>query len=241
MGGVGWGLAAGGTLLIVACSVCDAAAPPAKDLSSPIQAKRDSAATSLRASYGPTPRSKWEPMVRKLVPGMTKAQMMAKFAPRKLVPEGSFAGGGDETARYRIDDDWIIVCAFVDRSIRPDMANGRLVGEPELVASTKHYWVKPPVGFSGTWTVYFANGQKSDEIQYRNGSYFGTFTSFRDDGSKAVVQHYDAKGANGEDTGYHRNGMIAYRGQYKDGKRAGTWTWYDETGKVTSSQEALDR
>lgn len=49
-------------------------------------------------------------------------------------------------------------------------------------------WVAPPADFTGVWTTYFANGQRSHEIHYSNGRYSGIFTAFHSNGSKAYVQ-----------------------------------------------------
>jgi hypothetical protein len=54
-----------------------ATAAPRDDLSSPVQATRDAAAKTLRASYKPAPRSKWEPVVAALKKGTTKANVLA--------------------------------------------------------------------------------------------------------------------------------------------------------------------
>ena len=105
----------------------------------------------------------------------------------------------------------------------------------------QHVWVEPPEGFSGTWTTYFINGQRSHEIHYAGGRYSGVFTAFRSDGSKACVQHYGPNGAEGEDTGYFPSGRIAYRGFHKDGKQVGTWTHYNEDGSVQSTKEYPER
>ncbi len=95
-------------------------------------------------------------------------------------------------------------------------------------ATTTFYWHLGDV---------FPNGQRSHEIHYQNGQYFGTFTSFRSDGSKCVIQHYDASGCNGEDTGYFPSGKIMYRGYYKANKQVGIWTWYNEDGSVRETQD----
>ena len=101
-------------------------------------------------------------------------------------------------------------------------------------------WVAPSSGFTGVWITYFVNGRRSHQIHYKNGRYFGTFTTFRSDGSKAVVQHYGVEGVEGEDTGYFPSGALMYRGQYSKGAQSGTWVWYNEDGSVRSTQEYPD-
>jgi antitoxin component YwqK of YwqJK toxin-antitoxin module len=97
--------------------------------------------------------------------------------------------------------------------------------------------VAPAASFSGVWTVYFVNGQRSHEIHYADGKYFGEFTAFRSDGSKLFVQHYGPSGIDGEDTGYFPSGRIMYRAYYKKGTAIGTWTHYNEDGSVRSTTE----
>ncbi len=206
-------------------------AGPREDLASPSQEKRDAAAAKLRTSFKPTPRGKLDALVAKIQkPGMTKPKALALLKPFKPQMEGGGAGGGGETIQYRIDDSWIVECGFSTRSDASVLA-------ARLVPSVRGVWVEPPKKFTGVWTTYYANGQRSNEITYKDGKYDGTFTSFHQDGSKATVQTYGPNGANGDDTGYHPNGKVAYRGSYKDGKQVGVWTWYDENGKVTSTKQ----
>lgn len=215
-------------LLVVAPA---ASAGPREDLASASQTTRDTAAAKLRTSFKPTPRAKLDALVAKIKkPGMTKQKTLALLKPYKPQTEGGGAGGGGETILYRIDDSWIIECGFSTRG------DGSVLAA-RLVASVRGVWVEPPKGFTGVWTTYYANGQRSNEITYKDGKYDGTFTSFHQDGSKATVQSYGPNGANGDDTGYHPNGKVAYRGSYKDGKQVGVWTWYDENGKVTSTKQ----
>ncbi|MEO8703171.1 MAG: hypothetical protein ABI867_24205 [Kofleriaceae bacterium] len=215
-------------LLVVMTTVADAS--PRDELASPVQATRDAAAKQIRATFKPSPRAQWDKVVASIKKGTTEQAMLAQLAPYKPTPEGGAAGGGGSTMSYRIDDSWIIVCAFTTADMK--------LFEIKLVPSVRDLWVEPPKGFTGVWTTYRANGVRSHEIHYQGGTYAGTFTSFHEDGSKSVVQTYGPKGVTGDDTGYYPSGKLAYKGQYLDGKRIGTWTHYDETGKVTSIEIA---
>jgi hypothetical protein len=220
-----------GVVLALLIAVQSAQSAPRDDLSSPSQQKRDAAAATLRKTFKPTPRSKFERLLKQVTePRMTKTKVLALLKAYKAKLETSASGGGGETAGYRLDDTWMIACHFSDRG--DDQAFGA-----ELAQSTQSIFVAPPKRFTGVWTTYYVNGQRSNEITYKDGVYDGTFTSFHDDGSKSVVQHYGPKGADGEDIGYHRAGQVAYRGTYKEGKQVGTWTWFDEAGKVTSTKQ----
>ncbi|HEU0035007.1 MAG TPA: hypothetical protein VFQ53_30485 [Kofleriaceae bacterium] len=224
-------LVLGVVIAIASLVAVDGWASPRTDLESPAQATRDTAAAIVRKTWKPTPRSRYAPLVQAIrKPGMTKPKVLALLTPYKPRMEGAGAGGGGETIVYRLDDAWALECGFSER--------GKLeVLGVELVESVRDVWVEPPKGFTGVWTTYHANGQRSHEIHYKQGTYDGTNTSFHADGSKAVVQTYGPQGAEGDDIGYHPNGKVAYRGTYKAGKQVGTWTWYDEAGKVTSTKQ----
>jgi antitoxin component YwqK of YwqJK toxin-antitoxin module len=146
-----------------------------------------------------------------------------------VTPEGGAGSGQSHSMSYRLDNEWILTCWFQNE--------GDILIERELSHALKHIWVNPPKGFTGKWITFFVNGQKSHEINYRNGKYFGELISYHSDGSRNFVQHYTEKGADGADTGYYPSGKIAYRAQYRDNKQAGTWIWYDESGRVTSTKE----
>ena len=206
-------------------------ANPLADLTSPDQAVRDKAAAELHKAFQDTPETKWTPIVEKLTKGQSKTNVLELLRPFdvRAAGEGSCAGGGSYSESYRLDNEWLLVCWFQNV--------GNTLIDRQLTRSMKHVWTAPPKDYTGKWIVYFVNGQKSHEIDYRNGQYVGEFISYRPDGTKCVVQHYTETGANGDDTGYNPSGKVTYRGRYKDGKQIGTWTWYDEEGNVTSTQE----
>jgi len=138
-------------------------------------------------------------------------------------------GGGSYQQSYRLDDLWLVECCFTNSDNKLFLIR--------LYAFLRSVWVPPCPHFTGVWVTYFLNGQKSHEIHYKDGLNFWEFTSFRPDGSKCVVQHYNSSGCDGEDTGYYPSGKINYRGCYKSGKQVGTWTWYNEDGSVKSTQD----
>lgn len=148
--------------------------------------------------------------------------------PYAATMEGAVAGGGSRTESYRLDDVWMLICSY---------GRSDELFRAELSEQIRHVWVAPSSDFSGVWTTYFVNGQRGHEIHYANGRYFGTLATFRSDGSKLVVQHYGAKGAEGEDTGYFPSGAPMYRGQYSRGEQTGTWVWYNKDGSVRATEE----
>src|SRR5947207_933076 len=64
------------------------------------------------------------------------------------------------------------------------------VTRAELVESLQRLWVNPPADFTGRWTTYHVNGQKSHAIDYREGKYDGEWIGFHPNGRPNVIQHY---------------------------------------------------
>lgn len=219
-------------LAVVGCLLmAHLSAAPLDDLRSPSQQVRDSAAQILRTSFVPTPRSQWEPIVAALKPGLSKESVLLQLAPYSVTGEGTLRGGGSTIELYRLDDVW---------TLKGCHGRSNDLSGTQLIEHLRRVWVAPAANFTGVWTTYFVNGQRSYEIHYRNGQHFGTFTSFHPDGSKSVVQHYGAAGVEGEGTGYFPSGAVKYRGQYSNGAQSGTWVWYNEDGSVESTQEYPD-
>lgn len=208
-----------------------ALATPREDSASASQEVRDAAARELRVSFVPPPRSKWEPVVAAIKAGDRKEYVMGLLEPFKVTTEFGVGSGQSFSESYRLDDMWLLTCSFRRTGKTAEVFR---VG---LTQQLRHIWVAPAATFSGTWTVYFVNGQRSHEINYADGRYFGTFTAFRPDGSKACVQHYGVSGIDGEDTGYFPSGRVSYRGFHKNGSPVGTWTHYNEDGSVQSTKE----
>jgi hypothetical protein len=215
--------------VLVGCLLAaSVSAAPRDDLNSSSQQVRDAAAALLRTSYVPPPRSRWEAVLAALQPGSSRDLVLQILQPYAITKAGAMAGGGSTTELYRLDDLWVLRCDY-GRS-------GELFAS-KLIEQMRYVWVTPAADFTGVWITYYVNGQRSHEIQYRKGQHFGTITTFHSNGSKAVVQHHGAEGAEGEDIGYFRSGAVAYRGQYSKNEQVGTWVWYNEDGSVQSTQE----
>jgi antitoxin component YwqK of YwqJK toxin-antitoxin module len=200
-------------------------------LNSPSQAVRDAAAEQLRKVYKPAPHGHWEPVIAKIKPGEKKEAVVERI--KEAMGEGKsemgVGTGQSHMQCYRLDDRWLARCWFFNE--------GNVLREISLVEHMRHVWVAPPEDFSGVWITYFSNGQKSHEINYKNGKYFGEFIMYHAGGGKNVVQHYGAEGVDGEDTGYFPSGKISYQAFYKAGKPVGTWTHYNEDGTIRSTDE----
>jgi hypothetical protein len=170
-------------------SISLASGAPIDDLASPDQGVRDRAAEVLRATFKETPEAKWTAAIDAIKEGQTKKEVLELLRPFNVTD----AGGEFETGfspiharSYRLDHEWLLTCYFHDE-------DERLTGR-KLVKLLEHVWVPPPENFTGTWVVYWANGHKSHEIEYKDGKYFGRFIVYHEDGSKKLVQHYAEDG-----------------------------------------------
>lgn len=216
------------SLLVLSATVTIAHAFLAS-LDSPSQAARDTAAAEIRRHYKPSPRARWEPLLAALKPGDSKQSIVARLTSEQAIPGTSFTYGGAYNVAYRLDDRWRLICWFQEHD------HDKLL-TVELSESVLNVWVPPPAGFIGTWTVYYANGQRSHEMVFKDGQNRVT-TAFYDDGSICYIQRYTPKGIDGEEIGYYRSGKVNYRGMHKDGEDIGTWTWYNEDGSVKSTKQ----
>jgi antitoxin component YwqK of YwqJK toxin-antitoxin module len=217
-------------LSVVFCFACTALAEdPKTGIWSPSQTDRDAAAKLLRETFHPSPRAQWEAVIAKLEKGDTREQVLEKL--KEFHPDGysGVMGGGSFSESYRLDASWEVRCTYNNRKADKTLFHW-ILGE-----STQRVWVKPPAKFTGLWITYFANGQRSHEIHYREGKYFGDFTSFLGDGSKVLVHRYGPDGLE-EGFAYFPSGALKYHSFYKGDKPTGTWIYYNEDGTIQSTK-----
>jgi len=205
------------------------------------QSERDIGAVKVRGTFTPSNKAVWEKRLSWIQPGMILADIEKKLeelTKRKAEATMGDCSGGSCSQSYRLDRCYVLRISYSLGSydLRNVNKDNRVISS-EVIEQMEYKWVDPPQKFTGTWITYFINGQKSHEVNYKDGKYNGQFISFHADGSKAVVQHYIDNVAEGEDVGYSPSGRIMYRGIYKAGVQVGTWTWYNEDGTVRSTQE----
>ena len=208
-------------------------------LSSPSQTVRDNAAAVLRASFKPASRAPLDAFVRTLKKGDTQSSVLGRLRPFHAQQGPGVAGGGTAMESYRLNDTWTLRCWY-DEHLNDENARQRNIStllNCYLIEDLRYVWVDPPPGLTGAWTTYFVNGKKSHALHYENGHRSGECTTFRADGSKAVVSRYGPQGIDGEEIGYYVSGKIASRGYYKDGVPVGVWTWYSEDGSIKSTED----
>ncbi|VTR94921.1 sigma-70 family rna polymerase sigma factor : RNA polymerase sigma factor, sigma-70 family OS=Singulisphaera acidiphila (strain ATCC BAA-1392 / DSM 18658 / VKM B-2454 / MOB10) GN=Sinac_2497 PE=4 SV=1: Sigma70_r2: Sigma70_r4_2: MORN_2: MORN_2: MORN_2 [Gemmata massiliana] len=215
-----------------------------KALHDPDSTTREKAATALRRIVAKYPsgtvylpskdggEAEWKAKVDRIEPGSDKSEMLKILPP--LTPGDSGGGlveGDSHYGSYRLDYHWIVRICYRD--------TGKMIRRPELMKNALRVHVAPPKDFTGTWTTWHINGQKSYDYQYKNGKSDGVFTSYHDNGAKNHEQHYTADVAHGTGTGWFPDGKVNYTIQYRNGKLHGTWThWYANGNKHSEANYA---
>jgi len=192
-----------------------------------IVAKYPSGTINIRSDDGG--EAFWMEKLNQIAPGMTKAEV-DKILP--VFPEGpevgGFGSGQTHSDSYRLDYTW---------SVRIPYRNTDTVTErPILIKRVLSIYVTPSPEYSGSWICWHVNGQKSFEIQFKDGKNDGVFTSFHDNGQKSFEQHYVGHVAEGSDTGWFPDGQLMYTGKYRNGKQDGRWVHFYHNGTKQSER-----
>jgi hypothetical protein len=206
-------------------------AGPLEDLSSSSQETRDAAAKILREGDQKALSKEWEALKGAIREGDTRKEVMDFLQPREGTFELKMRSGEPDTDAdwFRLDDHWVLWCTFRKK--------GDILLRLDLVKQPSDVPVSPPAGFTGLWTTYYVNGQRSQEAQYVDGKRSGTSTSFRADGTILSVQNWAEGLLDGEMLGFSPVGKVRDRYHFRAGKPAGTWTTYHEDGTVKSTHE----
>ena len=174
--------------LVVICG-CNVIASPIDDLASPSQEARDAAAKILHSTYTPSSKTNWDDLLAQIKVGDTMTNVSKLIS--KYNPSGddclSAGSGVTGFTQYRLDDTWIITCDFeydyVTNHGKAKLMDCKLTGRPRTVR------VSPPPKFTGNWVIYFVNGQKSQEINYKDGKAV-IWILYSDDGKTNSVQDF---------------------------------------------------
>jgi beta-lactamase regulating signal transducer with metallopeptidase domain len=197
-----------------------------RKLSAPDQSERDQAAAQLKTLFKRSAKELWQAKIDAIPKGTPRAEV---FATLGIDEKRDLYGSIDSMEQYRLDDTWMARIWFTE--------DFQKLNTIELLEQLNGPWVDPPTDFTGTWVTYYVNGEKAQEIEYRNGKYHGRHRSYHSNGKLLVQQHYTDHVANGEDTGYYASGKLMYRGLYEDDKQVGTWIHYHEDGSERSRTE----
>ena len=94
----------------------------------------------------------------------------------------------------------------------------------------------------GLVSWWFENGQKSQEINYKNGRQDGRQTWWFEDGQTRFKGNYKDEKRDGRQTWWYNNGQMRKEEHYKDGKLNGAWTlWFDNGQMKTEGHRKDDR
>ncbi len=193
-------------------------------------ALRDQAAANLRTillktggvAPGDRDETYWAQKLDAIKIGMSNAEVEKIIPPKEEAQPTLGQGMGSYSVQQRLDNNWSATLYF-------DPGN-KIYAAPKLSKSVLSVWVPPTPDYTGKWTTYFVNGQKSNEIDYSEGEYNGTFTNYYPDGQKCYEQHYSGGVCTGTDKGWHPNGRQSYTGQYNRDKQVGLWVWWKPDG-----------
>jgi len=199
-------------------------ASPISNISSPSQETRDAAAKILRSTYKPPPRTNWDSLVASIKIGDNKTNVIEMLRRLNIKGGGGAGTGTYESWLFQLDSLWEL-----ELSSERDLVTGC-----QLREQMRDFWVLPPTNFSGVWTTYWANGQRSAEVHVTNGKYFGEFTGFHPNGSRAYVQQFYNHSLIGKEMGFFPSGHIHDQGQYETNTQVGIWIWYNEDGTTNS-------
>jgi len=205
-------------------------------LGSPKQGDRDRAATKMRRLFQPTHKQTCHNKLLWVQPGISITEVeegLARLGIDTTKQTVGACGSGWCSRGYRVDECYVL-------RVRFETPSGVVISS-EIQEELEYIWVYPPKGYSGKWVVYFVNGFKSHEINYKDGKYLGQFLNYYPNGQLAYRQLYSQAGIEGEEVGFFQSGRINYRAYHRRGRNVGKWVWYDEEGKIKNEQNYPDQ
>jgi hypothetical protein len=149
--------------------------------------------------------------------GSTRFQAQRHRAPPQItqtaraVPNHQLAEFPFEQRRARLADG-----RFVQR-----YRNGNVAVQGRIVRGQPH----------GTWTRYFASGQRAEVRTYDRGTPTGTWRAFHANGRKAWEVSYRGGVRHGAFTAWHPNGRTAERQRYVNGRTVGPRLAWSAAGR----------
>ena len=107
-----------------------------------------------------------------------------------------------------------------------------LMGQPP--PDGQEIWCQKTVGGrpvkEGPFTLYFPNGSKMIEGNYRDGKQVGEWTTWYQNGQRSAIDQFQEGLQDGLHLSWYDNGQPAAQGTYVKGKREGTWKRWDSNG-----------
>jgi hypothetical protein len=147
---------------------------------------------------------------------------------------------------------YVLEAVFAVRKLPPDAPDNAWSGEltlphvkfrtdaapaEQLRSQEDHLWIEPPENFTGTWTIWDRSSRIQSQINYNNGKYHGSHTTYYPNGQKSTEQYYANHKADGPGRGWYPNGQKSYEIEYKDDMQHGAWTHWYPTGRKQARRE----
>jgi hypothetical protein len=208
------------------CCAIEVAASPAADLKSPSPAVRAAAAAKLRASYTPPARAKWDAVLAQLKIGDARTNVEAILKANAIKSGYGRGGAGFSHIEHRLDEAWLLKCVYRGSPIQRD----ETLDACSIELQYTYVNVAMPTNFTGTWIMYYVNGQKCIENNMKDGVPCGDCIDYVDDGKTWIVHHYEPGSPGiGYTQYYYRSDKIMTRGtKDRSGTRIGMWTNYSQ-------------
>lgn len=84
----------------------------------------------------------------------------------------------------------------------------------------------------GFHELTYPNGKLKSSGTISNGKKEGTWTHYREDGTKWSECNFNGGKPNGKVVSFHPNGQVNYIGYFTGGEKSGNWMFYDLQGKL---------
>lgn len=113
------------------------------------------------------------------------------------------------------------------------------VSTPGQDSTQESHVTKPAtkVSADGPYTENYPDGQIKIKGEIKNGTRFGTWFAYYQNGTKESESYYEDGKLNGKSATYYPNGHIRYIGYYKWNEPVGTWEFYNEDGTLATTKE----
>lgn len=92
----------------------------------------------------------------------------------------------------------------------------------------------------GPWVTWYANGQKSEEVHFKDNVNHGSYTAWYANGQIAATTNYKMGKEDGPWETWFENGQKSEHGQHVNGKPDGVWTSWYESGQKESEGPYID-
>ena len=118
---------------------------------------------------------------------------------------------------------------------KPEGVNAKKLEERESIT----YLKGSDTPYTGKAFTFYENGQKWQEVNYKNGKPDGLWVSWYENGQKGLEGNFKDGKQHGLWLFWHENGQKRQETNYKDGERISEKWWNSKGEPVDSQKEAL--